>query len=59
MAIDPLAWEMAQWEIHALRSLVAVMIGQVETYALTHPDARALYDALLLSVDNTASRAEW
>jgi hypothetical protein len=45
--VERLTWEMAQWEIHALRGLVTVLVVQVQVYAKSHPEARALARALV------------
>ena len=40
--VERLSWEMAQWEIHALRGLATVVVIQVQMYAKAHPEARPL-----------------
>jgi hypothetical protein len=45
--VERLTWEMAQWEIHALRGLVTVLVIQVQVYAKEHPEARPLASALV------------
>jgi hypothetical protein len=45
--VETLTWEMAQWEIHALRGLVTVLVIQVQVYAKQHPEARPLANALV------------
>jgi hypothetical protein len=45
--VEKLTWEMAQWEIHALRGLVTVLVIQVQVYARQHPEARPLAHALV------------
>jgi hypothetical protein len=40
--IERLAWEMAQWEIHALRGLVTTLVLLVQIYARSHPEAKPL-----------------
>jgi hypothetical protein len=45
--VERLSWEMAQWEIHALRGLATVLVIQVQMYAKQHPEARPLAHALV------------
>ena len=45
--VERLTWEMAQWEIHALRGLVTALVIQVQVYAKSHPEARPLARALV------------
>jgi hypothetical protein len=45
--VETLTWEMAQWEIHALRSLVTAFVVQLQAYAREHPEAGALARALV------------
>jgi hypothetical protein len=43
--VDRLQWEMAEWEVHALRGLVTVLVVRAQVLARTQPpevpDARA------------------
>ena len=45
--VETLSWEMAQWEIHALRGLVTALTMQVQAYAREHPEARPLARAVV------------
>jgi hypothetical protein len=44
MQISDLAWEMAQYEVHALRNELNGVTMRVAVYAHHHPDARTLLD---------------
>ena len=44
---ERLSVEMAEWEIHALRGLVTVLVVQVQLYAREHPEAAPLAKSLV------------
>jgi hypothetical protein len=44
---DRLAWEMAQWEVHALRGLVGILVVETQLYARSNPEAKALAEGFV------------
>jgi hypothetical protein len=49
--VDTLAWEMAQWEVHALRNELQSVMMRVAIHARYYPDARKLVDDIDHSKD--------
>jgi hypothetical protein len=58
ISVDPIVWHMDQWEIHALRGLVAAMLIEAQLYARTakSPAAVALVERLISLKDNQFDR---
>jgi len=48
VSISRLSYEMAQWEIHALRTLLTIIILRVQYYSRRHPAALELSETLVL-----------